>query len=62
MEALGVWPCRAKAKRPKASVAGEAAGSAEPQFSSVLRAYWRRHGDRNLLALASEICWVPRER
>jgi len=44
MEAIGVWPYRARAKRRKASVAGEAALSVEARIPSVLRVYWRRDG------------------
>jgi hypothetical protein len=62
VEAIGEWPFRARAKRRKASMVGEAAGSAEALFPSVPWAYWRRDGHASFLVLPSEVCWVPRKR
>jgi hypothetical protein len=44
MEAIGPRPFRARAKRRKASVAGESARGDEARYPPVPRAYWRRDG------------------
>jgi len=44
VEAVGVRPFRAKAKRREASAAGEPALSGEARYSSELQAYGRRDG------------------
>jgi len=62
VEAIGVWPFRARAKRRKASAAGEAAGSAEAQIPLVPRGVMATGWLRQSLVLPSEVCWVPRER
>jgi hypothetical protein len=58
-EAVGEQPYRAKANCRKASTEGESAGSDEdPIFVGavgVMAAGWLQ----SLLALPSEICWVP---
>jgi hypothetical protein len=49
VEVIGAWPFRAKAKRRKASRAGELAGGSEAQYPSEFGVYWRRDGH--------EVCW-----
>jgi hypothetical protein len=49
VEVIGAWPFRAKAKRRKASRAGELASGSEAQYPSEFGVYWRRDGH--------EVCW-----
>lgn len=62
MEAIGAQPFRAKAKRRKATWAGETASSGEAPYLSgaheVLATGWLR----NLAFLPAAFCRVPRKR
>ena len=44
VEAIGVWPCRTKVKRRKASGTGKSAASDEAQYLPGFQVYWRRDG------------------
>ena len=62
VEVIGAQPCRAKAKRRKASGTGEPAASGEAQYLSGVPGVVATGWVRNLAVLPAAFCRVPRKR
>lgn len=62
MEVIGAQPCRAKAKRRKASGTGESAASGEAQYLPGVPGVVATGWVRSLAVLPAAFCRVPRKR
>ena len=62
VEVIGAQPCRAKAKRRKASGTGEPAASGEAQYLSGVPGVVATGWVRNLAVLPAAFCRAPRKR
>jgi len=59
VEAVDVCPCRAKAKRRKASAMGKVAGSTDSPISVGIAGVLATARTQSLSVLPREICWAP---